>query len=169
MTMRTTVGQCGLRVFLMLVLAGCAAGMSSDARSRITLEAPFAELQGQPQQFIGETVMLGGTIIASQVMDGTTELTVLQLALDRNDRPLQDDQSAGRFLVRTEQFLDPALYPEGTAITVVGRLVETQQRLIGSMPYQYPVIVPVEIKKWPKEQPDRGPRFHFGIGVGTRF
>ncbi|MBR9981590.1 MAG: Slp family lipoprotein [Desulfatitalea sp.] len=152
-----------------LVVSGCAAGISTQARSEVTVMEPFGELQQNAERYIGETVMLGGKIIETQVQDNSTELTVLQLELDRGDRPQAGDQSAGRYLVRSDQFLDPALYSAGTIITVVGRLVEQQERLIGSMPYRYPVIVPIEIKKWPEEQPDRGPRFHFGFGVGTRF
>ena len=152
-----------------LVMLGCAAGISNQARSEVTVMEPFGELQQNVEHYIGETVMLGGKIIETYVQDNSTELTVLQLELDRGDRPQASAQSAGRYLVRSDKFLDPALYPAGTIITVVGRLVERQERLIGSMPYRYPVIVPIEIKKWPEEQPDRGPRFHFGFGVGTRF
>jgi outer membrane lipoprotein len=149
-------------------LYGCAAGISGQARSQVTFFGSFSELQRHPERYSGETVILGGKIIQVLVQDDATELTVLQLPLDRADRPLDSDQSEGRFLVRAAQFLDPALYPEGARITVVGKLTGSRERPIGSMPYRYPVVAPLEIKKWPGAQ-DRTPRFHFGIGVGTRF
>ncbi len=149
-------------------LNGCAPAISREARAKITYDGPFEELQRQPQKYEGEVVMLGGTIIRIDVGGDETELVVLQTDLDRAGRPRDTDRSAGRFLVRTPRFLDPELYHAGVRITVVGEKVQSQERLIGNMPYRYPVIEPMEITKWPR-QVDRSPRFHFGIGVGTRF
>jgi starvation-inducible outer membrane lipoprotein len=43
-----------------------------------------------------------------------------------------------------------------------------ESRAIGQMTYRYPVIDVIEIKKWQPAEAD-SPRFHFGIGIGTRF
>ena len=93
---------------------------------------------------------------------------MLQLEIGTQDRPTDNDQSQGRFLIRSAEFLDPAIFPQGTLITVVGRLQGSETRLIGEMPYTYPVIDVIEIKKWPPNS-DPSPRFHFGIGIGTHF
>lgn len=160
-----------IAVFIVVGMAvwvsGCS-GVSKQARSQVTFAGTFAELQADPDQKLGETAMFGGRIIAAQVIDKGTELTVLQLELGSSDRPLNNDQSKGRFIIRSTQFLDPALYPEGTLITVVGKIAGSQERTIGQMPYRYPVIDPLEIKKWPVET-DTSPRFHIGIGVGKTF
>jgi outer membrane lipoprotein len=153
---------------LLTAVFGCAPGISREARTQVTYDGPFEELQRQPQKFDGEIVMLGGKIIRTDVDGDATELVVLQMDLDRAGRPMDTDRSAGRFVVRTPQFLDPELYPEGLQITVVGQKVQSEERLIGNMPYRYPIIEPIEITKWPR-QVDRSSRFHFGIGVGTRF
>ena len=147
---------------------GCSGGISKQALAKVTYKGTFEALQQAPEKFIGETVILGGKIIAVHPLAGATELVVLQLALNSSDRPVDNDKSGGRFLVRSDQFLDPALFPAGTLITLVGRLKGSEIQTIGQMPYRYPVIIPEEIKKWPVES-DSGPRFHFGIGVGTTF
>lgn len=166
------MGELCFRGFVWLALAlsamGCATGISKEARSQVTFAGDFAELQQHPDQYTGQTVILGGKIIQSQILASGTELVVLQLELDSADRPQDDDQSKGRFLVHSDQFLDPALYPQGTLITAVGPLKETQERLIGQMAYRYPVITVLEIKKWPVQN-DTSPRLHFGIGVGRTF
>ena len=149
-------------------LIGCSGGISEQARSKVTYSGSFHALQQAPQEHIGATVMLGGKIIEVRPMSNGTELIVLQLALNASDRPEDNDHSEGRFLVRSQQFLDPALYPAGTLITMVGQLQGSEERPIGQMPYRYPVLAPEEIKKWP-QQTDIGPRFHIGIGVGTTF
>ncbi len=152
---------------LSLMVAACAGGISKQARSQVTYFDSFQQLQREPDDYRGETVMLGGKIIDVQVASGTTEFTVLQLELGSSTRPADNDTSQGRFLVRSAQFIDPAIYPAGTLITVVGRLTGSDTRKIGEMPYRYPVIDIVEIKKWPAGRGSE-PRFHFGFGIGTQ-
>ncbi len=151
-----------------LWLIGCGGGISKQVRSQVTYSGSFKALQNAPEEQIGATVILGGKIIAIEPKDDRTELLVLQLALDASDRPEDNDQSGGRFILRSQQFIDPALYPKGSLITAVGRIEGSEERLIGQMPYRYPVIAPLEIKKWPPRT-DTGPRFHIGIGVGKTF
>jgi len=137
-----------LLIMITLILAGCATGISKQSRSRVTVFEPFLSLQQQPVDFIGETVVFGGKIIVTQPMENTTELTILQLALDDRDRPQDNDRSDGRFLVVSDQFLDPAIYKKGDLITVVGKLVSAEKRLIGEREYRYPKIKAGEIKRW---------------------
>jgi outer membrane lipoprotein len=142
--------------------------MSHQARSKVTYFGTFSGLQQDPDRFLQETVMWGGKIIETRPLEEATELVVLQLDLTDRDRPKDDDLSQGRYVARSKGFLDPAIYPNGTLITVVGRFVATDRRMIGEMRYQYPVIEIDEIKKWPP--PGRqSPRFQFGFGVGTHF
>lgn len=167
--MQKGYGRWILLSFLVVgLLAACAGGISREARSQVTYMGTFAEVQQSPSKYEGQTVLWTGKVIASQVKNGATELTVLQLDSGSQDRPSETEQSHGRFLIRSAQFLDPALYPQGTPITVVGRLQGSETRPIGEMPYTYPVVDPIEIKKWPVAH-DSEPRFRFGIGIGTHF
>jgi outer membrane lipoprotein len=159
----------GVQLLLLLfILASCAGGISEKARAQITFAGSFTDVQQSPEKYRGQTMLLGGKVIETQVKEGVTDIVVLQLELASYDRPRDDDQSLGRFLIRSTRFLDPALYPPATLITVVGRLQGSEDRSIGQMPYTYPVIDPTEIKKWPAGV-DPSPRFHFGIGIGTHF
>jgi outer membrane lipoprotein len=154
--------------WLALILTACGGGISQQARDQVTYTGPFAEMQQAPVKYRGAVVLLGGKVIETLAKAGATELLVLQLDLGSRDRPQDNDQSQGRFLVRSARFIDPALFPPGTLITVVGRLQGSESRPIGEMPYTYPVIEPAEMKKWPAGS-DASPRFHFGIGIGTQF
>jgi len=152
----------------LVMLTACAAGMSPQARSQVSYMGTFEELQQAPDRYTGETVILGGKVIETQVTAGATELVVLQLELNSSDQPRDNDQSRGRYLVISSQFLDPALYPQGTLITVVGTVRGGRAMPIGQLMYTYPVIDLVELKKW-SPQSLESPRFQFGIGVGTHF
>ena len=166
--MKRDCGQSALILGLVLILAGCAGGISKEAQSQISYFGPFNDVQQEPEKYQGETVMWGGKVITAQAKNNTTEVIVLQLGLGSQHRPQDNDKSQGRFIIRSRQFLDPAIYPQGTLITVVGPVTGTALRNIGEMEYRYPVIDVAEIKKW-KPGEDASPRFHFGIGIGTHF
>ncbi|MEJ2656235.1 MAG: Slp family lipoprotein [Desulfobacterales bacterium] len=155
-------------IFSIIILAGCAAGISQQARSKVTYTGTFSALQKTPNLYKGEVVMLGGRIIEVQTSSSLTELTVLQLALDTSGRPVNPDQSGGRFIIQSKKFLDPALYQKNMLLTVVGTLKGSKVLPIGGFDYAYPLVEPIEIKVWPKGV-RTSPVIHFGIGVGTSF
>jgi len=142
-------------IFLVMLVVGCATGISQQSRSKVTYMGTFSELQKTPDAYV-------------RVSSTSSELTVLQLALGKSGRPANLDQSEGRFLVRSEQFLDPATYQKGMLLTVVGILKGSRIRAIGSLGYVYPIVEAIEIKLWPKGIQTQ-PTFHFGFGVGTTF
>jgi outer membrane lipoprotein len=155
-------------IVCILLAAACTKGISKQARSQVTYSGGFSELQEKPGDHAGEVVIPGGKIIETQVKPEYSEITVLQLPLGGGDRPRIEDQSKGRFLIRAKQLLDPAVYTEGTAITVVGKLVGSEARKVGEFKYVYPVLEPIEIKLWPKDN-GGSPSVHFGIGVFKGF
>ena len=155
-------------ILFILPVAACTKGISKEARSRVTYSGGFSELQEKPEHHTGEVLLLGGKIIETLVNPEYSEITVLQLPLGGGDRPRIEDQSKGRFLIRAKQLLDPAVYTEGTAMTVVGKLVGKETRKVGEFKYVYPVLEPLEIKLWPKDR-GGGPSVSFGIGVFKGF
>jgi len=155
-------------VFLVIIFAGCSSGISKQSLSKVTHMGSFSELQENPDQSIDEIVLFGGKIIETKVTPTSSELIVLQMPLDKKSRPVNLDQSKGRFLVRSEQFLDPAIYQKGVLLSTVGVVKGSQTHAIGGFNYVYPLLEPIEIKLWP-EDIQGSPRLHFGIGVGTSF
>jgi outer membrane lipoprotein len=166
-----------LKQFWVLIIAGtllwglngCTAALSQEARDQVTLEGAFGDIVIDPRRYVGEVVALGGRIIATTPHDGHTELMVLQLPLEVGLRPRSDGSSEGRFLVQTEEFLDPAVYAPDRMITLVGKIQGLQERPLGQTRYNYPELSLIEMKLWPKEEVHREPRFQFGFGVGTHF
>ena len=115
----------------------------------------------------GRWSLLGGQIIATSVKKEETWVEVIEKPLDRKDKPKDTSISHGRFLILFKGFMDPAIYAPGRKITVAG---EVQGRKIlpinNEVPYSYPVITPKEHHIWKYEEPDHGPWFSFGVGVG---
>jgi outer membrane lipoprotein len=158
-----------LGICVVFVTLGCASGMSQQARSQITYQGSFSDLQQARDEHRGETVMLGGKVLRTDASQSASEIAVLQMPLDSNNKPKDTDESEGRFLIRSDRFLDPAIYKQGRLVTVVGRLVGKQARSIGGFEYVYPVVEAIELKAWPWPRQRTSPSVHFGIGVGTWF
>jgi len=154
-------------IFFIMFVTGCTAGISQLSRSKVTYTGTFSALQKTPDAYKGEVVMIGGRIIEAKTSPSLSEIFVLQLALDTG-RPVNPDQSEGRFIVQTNQFLDPAIYQKDMLLTVVGTLKGSKVESIGGFQYIYPLIELIEIKLWPKGMQTR-PMIHFGFGVGTSF
>jgi outer membrane lipoprotein len=143
--------------------------VSQQARSQITYQGSFSDLQKAPDEYRGETVMLGGKVLRTDASQAASEIAVLQSPLDTSNKPKDTDASEGRFLIRSDRFLDPAIYQQGRPVTVVGRLAGQEVRSIGGFEYAYPVVDAIELKAWAWPRQRTSPSVHFGIGVGTWF
>lgn len=141
----------GLALLAMLG-AGCATAAFPDevmrsVNTRITAE----ELRRDPAAYKGARVILGGDILASQTRPGETEIELLTRRLRDHDSPERSDRSPGRVLLRSPEFLDPAVYAAGRRITVIGEVTGVEERKIGEVPYSYPLVAVERIRLWPKD------------------
>ncbi len=147
------------------VIAGCAPVFPREALDRVDRRVAFKELQSDPDKFTGAWVMLAGVIIDSSIVKEGTHIEILQKPMDGDGRPLDTDATEGRFLVQTDQFLDPAIYRQGRLITVIGVVAGKESMPIDEIVYQYPLLNAKGLHLW---RPSYGPRFFFGIGVSGR-
>jgi outer membrane lipoprotein len=162
------IGLGGAGLLIMLLLTGCTSGLSKQARTQVTIKIGFSELISNPDKYIGETVLLGGEIIETRPAKNRSEIMVLQLPLDSEAQPMPKSRSKGRFLIQSDQFLDPEIYKKGRRLSLVGRIIGKEIRPIGNFDYTYPLFEPIEMKVW-SQQTVSGPLFHFGLGLGTSF
>ena len=126
----------------------------------------FADLKSAPSEYVGRTVMIGGTVIRAKRTGAGTELEVLQLP-SAKDGPLTEDRlhSEGRFLAVREAFLDPASLPEGTPITVIGTVTGETTRQLDESDYTYPILDVKHIIDWnsiaAQRRRDRSPYYGY--------
>ena len=143
-----------LLALLSALLAGCASQPFPEAVMRsVNRAVTVAELRANPRAFIGQRVLVGGEILSTEPRANETEVELLTRPLGSDDRPRRTDVSDGRVLVRTKQFLDPAVYARDRRLTVVGTVIGGEDRKIGELPYLYPVIEAEHIKLWPRDPP----------------
>jgi outer membrane lipoprotein len=100
------------------------------------------------QPYIGQEVRWGGNIV--EVTNGANESSAEVIARDlrRDGRPEASDMSPGRFIAVFDNFIDPEVYYEGRAITVVGTIEGERKGKIGEREYTYPVVKVIHQMLW---------------------
>ncbi|WHZ30026.1 MAG: hypothetical protein OJF51_004828 [Nitrospira sp.] len=140
-------------------------GIPLELENEIDRTVSFANLQQTPAEYIGRTVMLGGTVIKGKRTKNGTELEVLQRPTGEEGRLTEDRlRSEGRFLAVQETFLDPASLPEGSPITVIGTVKGATTRQLDESDYVYPVLEVKHIIDWKslEAQRPRSPGLYYG-------
>ena len=142
--------------------SGCAPPFSEELLQTVDRSLSLERLRNDPGRYRGTVVMLGGMIIDVKNTAEGTFVEVLQKPLDRRGRPQKTDRTEGRFLARSGQYLDSAVYLAGRDLTIVGEVSGERTLLLGEVDYRYPVITIRDTRLW---EPSSGPRFHFSIGI----
>ena len=159
-------GRINLIMCLLMFIAACAPVISQTTMSGADKSISFAALQQRPDAYKGKVVVLGGQIITTTVRDNETWIEVLEKQLDSQQKPENTDQSGGRFLVKFQGFLDPAIYAAGRYLTVAGQVEGKIVRPINQTQYTFPLLTAKEHHLWKPEDAVGGPRFGIGIGGG---
>lgn len=149
---------------LAAALAACAPTFSREAMDRVSRDVSFRDVQKDPLRFKGTWVMVGGMILETRNSPEGTSIEVLQRPLDSRGRPEETDETEGRFIIVSAQYLDPAVYYGGKRISIVGEVTGQEVRPLGGINYLYPMIAAREVRLW---EPWSEPRFSFGIGIGS--
>jgi outer membrane lipoprotein len=129
----------------------------------------FRELVSAPESHQGKIVVLGGIVLKAKRLKEGTQIELLQVPLDRGERPFLDrQQSQGRFLALQREFLDPATIVEGSAMTVVGEVSGAKTDYLDDVEYRYPVVIVKHLHPWsaPSQDYPIQPRPRFSIGLG---
>ena len=138
-------------VFMSLVvfLIGC-----SNVPKTIR-QAPLQDIQIQDtakdfskHQF--KTVRWGGTLIDVKNTENETTFQVLAFPLYYTGRPNLNEPALGRFIVKSNVFLDPAIYINRSELTVSGRLTDEKNIKVDQKGLKLPVIELHQIYLWPK-------------------
>jgi len=146
-------------IFILIVMlaAGSLAACSVVSKSvrEQAADLSFSELKENPAAYAGRTVILGGYVAAVENMEARTRMMVLQAPLDFQDQPKSREASQGRFLVVTEDFLDPMVYEKGRKVTVGGTLLGETTETVGDYAYPMPRIKAAEIHLWEEWEKQR--------------
>ena len=142
--------------------AACGPPFPKDLLDKIDRNVSYDGVHKDPDRFTGALLMLGGMIVETKNLKDGSRIEVLQRPLDGEGRPRDTDETGGRFLITTSQFLDGAVYHRGRLITVVGEGAGQRTLALDETEYRYPELAAKSIHLW---SASGGPRFTFGVGV----
>ena len=158
-----------------LLVAGCSAEriIPESLEPQIDRTVTFQDVLAAPESYAGRLVVFGGEVLKAKRLKAGTEIELLHLLLDKQERPSLDrQQSQGRFLALQPEFLDPATLVEGTKMTIVGEVSGAKTQSLDDIEYRYPVVIVKHLHVWSAQSdraahPYASPRFSIGIGGGT--
>jgi outer membrane lipoprotein len=151
---------CGILPF---ILSGCTADLvlPSSIDQRLDHTVTFVMLREHPDAYRGRLIALGGKVLNANRLEDRTEIEVLHLPLNNVHLPRASlTETQGRFLAFQKEFLDPALFPDGTRVTLVGEITGTTVKALGEMAYSYPTLEIKYLKIWEVVRPYSWPGRH---------
>jgi outer membrane lipoprotein len=158
-------------LWMILILSGCAPVLSQTAIDASDRNVLFGDLQRNTENYIGQSVLFGGTIIrvGNDPQGGWAE--ILQRPLGFRMEPEMDDQTGGRFLLLTSEILDEQIFSKGRKITLAGKVEGKESRSLDKISYDYPLLRVQEYHLWPisRNRAASGPDVHFSIGIFGSF
>ncbi len=139
----------GLYLF---VASGCAYPVSRELREEADKNLTLATVLQDPTPYVGSLVIWGGEIIKTTNVGNGTEILILDSPLDSLGMPKGTEFSSGRFVARSPQFLEPALYKGGKKITIAGEITGEETRPFDKTDYAYPVVMVKQLHLWDSNQ-----------------
>ncbi|MHB8534164.1 MAG: Slp family lipoprotein [Sulfuricaulis sp.] len=130
------------------LLGGCASVVPQAIRGAAPGDVRLAQVREQPQQYHGTVVRWGGDIVSTRNERDDTVIEIIARDLNGDGRPLEGDESPGRFLVKVRGFLDPSIYKPERQLTVRGRIEGVVTRAIGEYRYTYPLVQADDVYLW---------------------
>ena len=140
-------------LFSFTIIYGCAHVISEDVRAKIDPAIAFKEVQQDPNQYKGKTILWGGVILQSlPENDGTTLLEVLQWPLSWRGEPQRSVTFEGKFLILVKENLDPSPYEKGKRVTVAGEIQGEiqgeEKKSLTDTTYRYPLVLSKQMHIW---------------------
>ncbi|SEO86914.1 Slp family lipoprotein [Nitrosovibrio sp. Nv6] len=152
-----------MRLYSLLVclsLSACA-GLPAAVKDVPVADITYSQASQNPDSYKDTSVRWGGVIIEVENEENFTLVQVLSYPLNYSGRPQVNKPSEGRFVIKSSQFLDPAVYAKDREITVAGTLEGDIQRMIGKKAVQLPLLSSKAIYLWPVYQ-----AYPYGYGYG---
>jgi len=148
-------------IAVVLIMTSCAESISHKFLKQVdNKNLTFSQLIKNPDQYIGNTIFLGGVIVSVDNKNDGTLLEIYQTELDSTGEPKNIDVSMGRFLAWHKGFLDGQIYRSGRKITIVGEIRGIEVRKLGEIDYRYPYLIIKDIYLWSAAQKRYSPYYH---------
>lgn len=142
------------RYFLLLAVvffSGCSIVPDSIEVPEGTTLISYSKAVTSGAQVQGQKARWGGLIVGVENKPNKTYIEVAHFPLNHYGKPSTGGETAGRFKVMIDGFVDPIVFEEGRAATFLGALTAPTAGMVGEQPYIYPTIIADDYHMWRKQ------------------
>lgn len=133
-----------------ILLLGACSTLPPAIENAPPVDVSYQQASANVNSYKNVPIRWGGVIIDLQNEQAYSLLQVLSYPLNSNGRPSTDDPYQGRFLIKTSEFLDPAVYVKGKEITAAGILRGDSEQQIGNKTLRLPLMESTVLHLWPE-------------------
>ncbi len=123
-----------------IVLSGCAVVPDAIEVADETQLIGYQQVAASPDNSRDKIARWGGVIAEIENLPDATLIELVHYPLRAYGKPLVTDNSTGRFRVYVDGFLDPMVYEKGRSITFTGKVLGTEEGLVGEHNYVFPTL-----------------------------
>jgi outer membrane lipoprotein len=157
--------------YLILVLLTACSSTSPLIKTAPLEDYQLKQVILDVDSFVGKTVRWGGKVIKVNNDEKFSTIQMVQLPLNGFGKPLPTKSSQGRFFSQSREFLDPAIFEEGSLVTFAGRVSSAETIKVDKKTLLVPIINIIEFHIWPERHKefDRyylGHRHRHYVGYG---
>jgi outer membrane lipoprotein len=149
--MKVTVGF--WVALLSIVLSGCNRYqvIPDHLAGQVNKTLAYEQVKAAPAVTHGQIVVWGGEVLSAVRDNERTTIEVLELPLNKDHIPLDSRASSrGRFLAMDSrgEIIDPAIFKEGSRVTVIGEVLGLRTETLDKAAYDYPMIAIRDMTVW---------------------
>jgi outer membrane lipoprotein len=139
-------------LIILLTLSACS-NLPPAIKDAPSLDIAYDQVKANPEPYKNRLIRWGGVVIDVQNEQQYSLAQILAYPLNSYGRPQLDKPAEGRFLIKSTEFLDPAIYSKDTELTVAGILTGIGERKVGNKSVQMPQVSVQVLHRWPKYDP----------------
>ncbi len=134
---------------LFLLLSSCM-NLPPAIEDAPVVDITYSQSKQNVNSYKDAPVRWGGEIIDVENEQTYSLVQVLYYPLNYYGRPDLTKPNEGRFVIKSPEFLDPAIYTKKKEITIAGKLSGEIERTIGKKTVRVPLISSTVIHLWPE-------------------
>lgn len=131
-----------------LLLSACS-NLPLAIKNPPPLDISYIQATQDIAKYKNAPVRWGGVIIDVENEQNFSLVQMLCYPLNGDGKPQTDQPNEGRVLIKSPEFLDPAVYTKDTELTVAGILIGDLERTIGKKVMRLPMILATTLYRWP--------------------
>jgi outer membrane lipoprotein len=137
-----------LLLFGFLLLSACT-GLPPAIENAPAEKLSYGEVNLDINRYQDAPVRWGGVIIDVENQAQSSLMQVVFYPLGFDGRPQLYKLGEGRFVIKSPEFLDPAVYTKNKEVTVAGTITGNIERRVGKRVVRVPLVSATAIHLWP--------------------